>query len=616
MLNHIRGSEPPSDALAAWQEQVTAAARQPWLTSYLVARGPELWPRFAAHYATLQAFPRRVRRALQRQCRQSLAGIALLMALGAAPAPAATIPVGGACTLVAAITAANTDTATGGCPAGHGADTILLPPGSTQTLTAVDNTAYGATGLPVITSTITIAGQGSTIARADSAPAFRIMAVGSGGTLTLQETTVSGGVAEEVEAGHHLSHTGGGVFNYFGGTVTVTQGTISGNFASYGGGVVNFDGTVTVTHSTISGNSVLRFGGGVVNTFGGTLTVTQSTISGNHGGNRGGGVSNGGGATMTMTQSTISGNFASYGGGVANRSAGTVTVTQSTISGNSAFRSGGGIDNYGATDYGTTVTVTQSTISGNSADYSGGGIANYGATDDSGTVTVTQSTISGNSADYSGGGIANDGGTVTLARTLVAGNTAPDGPELANPSPGTVLTDQFNLFGANADAGVTGFTPGPTDVVPGPGVLLPDILDPTLAANGGPTRTHALVSGSPAVDVIPPDRCPPPATDQRGFGRPVDGDAEGTAACDIGAVEFLAIPVSGEPGDLDGDGDVDRADIMLLLRDRGKSVAQSACGPACDLDDDGQITALDARKLTLSCTRPGCATEQAKGKRR
>jgi hypothetical protein len=63
------------------------------------------------------------------------------------------------------------------------------------------------------------------------------------------------------------------------------------------------------------------------------------------------------------------------------------------------------------------------------------------------------------------------------------------------------------------------------------------------------------------------------------------------------------------PGDLDGDGDVDRNDLNVLLADRDKSVSASSCGASCDLDDDGTITALDARKLVLLCTRPRCATE-------
>ena len=62
-------------------------------------------------------------------------------------------------------------------------------------------------------------------------------------------------------------------------------------------------------------------------------------------------------------------------------------------------------------------------------------------------------------------------------------------------------------------------------------------------------------------------------------------------------------------GDLDND-DVDRDDLDILLPDRGQSVAASACGEACDLDEDGEITALDARKLVVLCTRPGCVTEQ------
>ena len=156
-------------------------------------RREELLPRFTAYYIQLRALPRRVRRALQRQWHLPLAGVALMLALGQSPALAATIPVGGSCTLVDAITAANTDTATGGCLAGNGADTIVLPAGSTQTLTSVHNSTYGPTGLPVISSVITIEGQGSTITRASGAPEFRLLAVSSTGELTLQETTVSGG---------------------------------------------------------------------------------------------------------------------------------------------------------------------------------------------------------------------------------------------------------------------------------------------------------------------------------------------------------------------------------------------------------------------------------------
>jgi len=73
-------------------------------------------------------------------------------------------------------------------------------------------------------------------------------------------------------------------------------------------------------------------------------------------------------------------------------------------------------------------------------------------------------------------------------------------------------------------------------------------------------------------------------------------------------VVSITMPVSIK-GDLDGDGDVDRNDLNILLLDRNKPVADSACGSACDLDGDGIITGLDARKLVLLCTRPRCATE-------
>jgi len=93
---------------------LAAAVHTPGLPSELQHRHDELLPRVAAYYTQLQALPRRVRRALQRQFGIPLATLALWWALGLLPVQAATIPVGGACTLVDAITAANTDTATGG----------------------------------------------------------------------------------------------------------------------------------------------------------------------------------------------------------------------------------------------------------------------------------------------------------------------------------------------------------------------------------------------------------------------------------------------------------------------------------------------------------------------
>jgi hypothetical protein len=160
----MRHAPPPlpldAHVQAAWPAPLAAAVYTPGLPSDLVRRRHDLLPRAAAYYTQLQALPRRVRRALQRQLGLPLATLALWLALGLLPVQAATIPVGGACSLVDAITAANTDTATGGCVAGSGADTIVLPAGSTHTLTSVHNDTYGPTGLPVIRSAITIAGQG------------------------------------------------------------------------------------------------------------------------------------------------------------------------------------------------------------------------------------------------------------------------------------------------------------------------------------------------------------------------------------------------------------------------------------------------------------------------
>jgi hypothetical protein len=96
----------------------------------------------------------------------------------------------------------------------------------------------------------------------------------------------------------------------------------------------------------------------------------------------------------------------------------------------------------------------------------------------------------------------------------------------------SLTVDNYNLFGSNNDAGVSGFTPGATDIVPGPGVLVSDILGP-LGTNGGPTQTHALVPGSPAVDAVPISEGQCSGTrDQRGVSRPQG------PSCDVGSFEM------------------------------------------------------------------------------
>ncbi|WP_339135694.1 MAG: choice-of-anchor Q domain-containing protein [Candidatus Electrothrix sp. GW3-4] len=260
---------------------------------------------------------------------------------------------------------------------------------------------------------------------------------------------------------------------------------------------------------------------------------------------------------VTLNNSTVKGNSASAfvtstsyyvgteanGGGIFNW--GTVTLNNSTISGNSidsfgyGCTSGGGICNF----FGT-VTLSNSTISGNTvstSDYGyGGGIDN-----DDGTVTLTNSTVNGNTANGAGGGIYNgihSGGTITLYSSLISGNTAGYGNEVIVNS-GTITAASSNLFGHNSENNTeafVGFMPTGSDINAtsnGMNIPLTSILDTTLADNGGPTWTHALPVGSPAIDLDA--ACSTNLdTDQRGYPRP---ETEGTG-CDAGAFEGSIVP--------------------------------------------------------------------------
>ena len=159
-----------------------------------------------------------------------------------AAGPAATITVtngtstianGDGCSLPEAIINANGDDQSGSidCVAGSGADTIDLQ--TNVTLTAVNNTTNGNNGLPVVTSAITIEGNGNSISRQSGSPDFRILAVGSGGNLTLNSATISGGIA----SGTFPANIGGGVYFGLYASGTVSHSTFSGNSAYGGGGI-------------------------------------------------------------------------------------------------------------------------------------------------------------------------------------------------------------------------------------------------------------------------------------------------------------------------------------------------------------------------------------------
>jgi hypothetical protein len=190
------------------------------------------------------------------------------------------------------------------------ADTILLAPGRTFTLAAVNNTADGPTGLPVIAAgeDLTIVGNGAVIERstAKNTPAFRLLEVAAGGSLTLQNLTLQGGLAQ---ATSHQIGIGGAVYNL--GSLTLDGVTVQNNTAhgyspakndyvtdAMGGGVYTI-GSLVVTRSTIRNKAAIGgdgpdgdlystyppwggygWGGGVY-VAGGTVSISNSTIVGN-----------------------------------------------------------------------------------------------------------------------------------------------------------------------------------------------------------------------------------------------------------------------------------------------------------------------------------------------
>jgi hypothetical protein len=299
---------------------------------------------------------------------------------------------------------------------------VNLATNGNYTLTAPDNSFGGGNGLPVITGTVTLNGNGSTIARssADGIPDFRLLAIS--GTLTLDSVIVSNG---------HLTGTtypnwvGGAIFNS--GVLSITNSTVQSSTNRWGGGIGNGYGGVLYLHnSTVQNNRSSDInGGGLINL--GQATIDQSVISNNVAESFGGGIANQEGGTLTVTNSTITGNRVEVddGGGIYNRNS-TTTVMSSTISLNSTpnieFGSGAGIANSGSRGGSATMSIQHSQVISNTAGLTSGGIGSGVTLSGTAHLTVSYSDIVGNQvigdpADGNtgfGGGIAN---TVVLSTT-------------------------------------------------------------------------------------------------------------------------------------------------------------------------------------------------------
>ena len=426
---------------------------------------------------------------------------------------------------------------------------------------------------------------------------------------------------------------GGGVHALSG--ADLTDSVISGNVAmsesaeAFGGGIATGShpddayGPLDLLRGTVTGNSATSTcgvcapqGGGIAAVGDTRLRSTQlagnsSTSSGLYGG--AGGMRVFDATSVAIYSSSILGNHAdSAGGGILPAEYGYLSIDGTTISGNDAGNQGGTDEGGGGVlCLACALTVTSSTVSGNTAGAGGGGIMiAFGEYAPSAPV-IQNTTISTNTAEE-GGGLMFDGGSPTISSSTVAFNNATvrgAGISATYYSYTVELQSTIvsnNLIGANErDVFVFGAVNGANNLVPDasgspapmPGdTITADPLLQALANNGGPTLTHALGDGSPAIDMG--NDAAGLVFDQRGqpFMR------EYGAAADVGAFEsqpaLQSYTIGGNVSGLAGGG-------LVLQQGGGDDLAIAADGSFTFatpvIDGGGYVVIVSVQPTDQTC---------------
>ncbi len=309
--------------------------------------------------------------------------------------------------LIIALNAANADSL---------ADEISLAPGS-YTLTAIDNSTYGPTGLPVITAPIAIVGNGATITRDSAAPEFRILAVAQNGALTLDNLTISGGSIPNFNPADLNTRSGGGILNL--GTLAVRNNSyLTDNRAHGNGGAIFTVGDLNIADSQFESNTA-AIGGAVgcqgsqnVNITGSWFISNSATVT----------TTTAGGAircpVLTVSSSHFQGNSAVQDGGAIAMSAGVIETSE--FENNESDNGGGAINANG------TGTIVRDSIFKNNMSQVGGAIeAHMQSANQSGSLIVENSQFDDNLASVSGGAIYSNNSYITDSE--FRGNTARQG---------------------------------------------------------------------------------------------------------------------------------------------------------------------------------------------